>query len=190
VDVAIACVPHRFKGFYQQHLFRDRDACAVRRGHPSAARIADLDEFLNAKHVAVVGREFTEDQVDTWLQQEGLRRNVALAVPHYLQALHVVAQSDLIAILPERLIHAYAGILHVDALAVPLDVGTFDEFILHPARNHADPGSIWLRQVLLEIAKSLGPLDRKQAPAKFNRRPPNNRALKAPQRRAAVSPLA
>lgn len=181
VDVAIACVPHRFKGFYQQHLFTDRDACAVRRGHPLAARVAHLDVFLNAKHVAVVGREFTEDPVDTWLQQEGLRRNVALTVPHYLQALHVVAQSDLIAVLPERLIHAYAGILHVDALPVPLDVGTFDEFILHPARNHADPGCIWLRQVLLEIAKSLGPLDRKQAPAKLNRRPATKRALRRPQ---------
>ena len=171
VDVAIACVPHRFKGFYQQLLFKDRDACAVRRGHPFAARVTDVDEFLNAKHVAVVGREFTEDPVDTWLQLEGLRRNVALTVPHYLQALHVVAQSDLTAVLPERLIHAYAGILHVDALAVPLDVGTFDEYILHPARNHPDPGCVWLRQVLLEIAKSLGPLDRKQAPARLKRRP-------------------
>ncbi len=171
VDVAIACVPHRFKGFYQQHLFKDRDACAVRRGHPFAARVTDVHEFLNAKHVAVVGREFTEDPVDTWLQQEGLRRNVALTVPHYLQALHVVAQSDLIAVLPERLIHAYAGILHVDALAVPLDVGTFDEYILHPARTHADPGCVWLCRVLLEIAKSLGPLDRKQAAARLKRRP-------------------
>ena len=49
------------------------------------------------------------------------------------------------------------------------------------ARNHSDLGCIWLRQVLLEIAKSLGPLDRKQAPAKFNRRPPNKRALRRPQ---------
>jgi DNA-binding transcriptional LysR family regulator len=180
VDVAIACVPHRFKGFYQQHFFKDRDACAVRRGHPIAARIADLDVFLNAKHVAVVGREFTEDPVDTWLQQEGLHRNVALTVPHYLQALHVVAQSDLIAVLPERLIHAYARILRVDALPVPLDVGTFDEYILHPARNHADPGCIWLRQVLLDIAKSLGPLDRRQAAAKLNRRPDTKRELDHP----------
>jgi DNA-binding transcriptional LysR family regulator len=181
VDVAIACVPHRFKGFYQQHLFRDRDACAVRRGHPFATRVTDVDEFLNARHVAVVGREFTEDPVDTWLQQEGLRRNVALTVPHYLQALHVVAQSDLIAVLPERLIHAYARILHVDALPVPLDVGTFDEFILHPARNHADPGCLWLRKVLMEIAKSLGPLDRKEAPARLKRHPSNKRSLSRPQ---------
>jgi len=41
VDVAIACVPNRFKGFYHQRLFTDRDGCAVRRGHAIADRIAD-----------------------------------------------------------------------------------------------------------------------------------------------------
>ena len=103
VDVAIACVPEKFKGFYQQRLFTDRDACAVRRGHPIAGRFFDAEKFLKAKHVAVVGREFAEDPVDTWLREEGRERNVALTVPHYLQALHVVAQSDLIAVIPERL---------------------------------------------------------------------------------------
>lgn len=182
VDFAIACVPHKFNGFYQQRLFKDRDACAVRRGHPIATRMADPEVFLYAKHVAVVGREFTEDPVDTWLRQEGLTRAVALTVPHYLQALHVVAQSDLIAVLPERLIRAYAEILDVDAVAVPLDVGTFDEYLLHPARSHADPGCVWLRGVLQEIAKSLGPLDPKQPHKMPHRRPRNNLAPRRPER--------
>ena len=54
----------------QRRLFTDRDACVVRCGHPSARLIAKPEEFLKAKHVAVVGREFTEDPVDTWLRQE------------------------------------------------------------------------------------------------------------------------
>jgi DNA-binding transcriptional LysR family regulator len=161
VDVAVACVPGKFKGFYQQRLFTDRDACAVRRGHSNTGLIAEPEEFLKAKHVAVVGREFAEDPVDTWLRQEGLERNVVLTVPHYLQALHVVSESDLIGVIPERLIRAYAGILDLDALKVPLEVGTFEEYLLHPARSRDDPGCVWLREVLMEIAKSLGPLDLK-----------------------------
>jgi DNA-binding transcriptional LysR family regulator len=159
VDVAVACVPSRFKGFYQQRLFTDRDACAVRRGHPNTRHLAKPKEFLEAKHVAVVGREFAEDPVDTWLRQEGRERNVVLTVPHYLQALHVVSESDLIGVIPERLICAYAGTLDLRAIKVPLDVGTFDEYLLHPARSRDDPGCVWLRGVLMEIAKSLGPLE-------------------------------
>jgi DNA-binding transcriptional LysR family regulator len=171
VDVAVACVPSRFKGFYQQRLFTDRDACVVRRGHPSARLLAKPEEFLKAKHVAVVGREFTEDPVDTWLRQEGCERNVVLTVPHYLQALHVVSESDLIGVIPERLIRAFAGILGLDAVTVPLDVGTFEEYLLHPARSRDDPGCVWLRGILMGIAKSLGPLEPKAQQKMSDRRP-------------------
>jgi DNA-binding transcriptional LysR family regulator len=100
--------------------------------------------------------------VDTWLRQEGRERQVVLSVPHYAQALHVVAQSDLIAVIPERLVRAYADALDLNVLPVPLDVGTFDEYLLHPAKSHADAGCVWLRGVLAEIAKFLGPLEPKE----------------------------
>jgi DNA-binding transcriptional LysR family regulator len=159
LDVAVACYPKNFKGFYQRRLFTDRDACAVRRNHPLRKRLRRQKDFLAARHVAVVGRTVMEDPVDTWLRHEGFARNVALTVPHYLQALHVVAQSDLIAVIPERLIRAYASALRLEGLAVPLDAGTFDEFLLHPAPTHSDPGCVWLRGLLVDIAQSLGPLE-------------------------------
>jgi len=169
VDVAITCVPSSFKGFYQQRLFIDRDACAVRRGSSTTGKISKA-EFLELQHVAVVGREFREDPVDAWLQEEGCQRNVALTVPHYLQALHVVAQSDLIAVIPERLIRAYSRVLDLEVLPVPLDVGTFHEYLLHPATKHSDPGCVWFRAVLHRVAKSLGPLDAQRIRNVANRR--------------------
>jgi DNA-binding transcriptional LysR family regulator len=170
VDVAITCVPTSFKGFYQQRLFTDRDACAVRRGSSIIGKISRKAEFLELQHVAVVGREFRDDPVDTWLREEGCQRNVALTVPHYLQALHVVAQSDLIAVIPERLIRAYSRVLDLDVLPVPLDVGTFHEYLLHPATKHSDPGCVWFRGVLHRVAKSLGSLDAQRIRNVANRR--------------------
>lgn len=164
VDVVVACAPNRFKGFYQQRLFTDRDACAMRADHPLAGSMS-RDGFLVARHVAVVAREFSEDPVDTWLRQEGCERNVVLTVPNYLQALHVVAQSDLVAVLPERLVLAYAAVLDVVAVEPPLDAGTFDEYLLHPARSHADPGCVWLRNLMRQVAASLPAL-----PARRRRR--------------------
>jgi DNA-binding transcriptional LysR family regulator len=170
VDLAIACVPNSFKGFYQQRLYTDRDACAVRRGNPITSQISRVVDFLKVKQVAVVGREFREDPVDTWLHEEGHRRNVVLTVPHYLQALHVVAQSDLVAVIPERLIRAYSATLGLEVLPVPLDVGTFDEYLLHPPTKHFDPGCVWLRGVLHRVAKSLKPLDPERTRREANRR--------------------
>jgi len=185
IDVAIACTPHFFKGFYQQRLFTDRDACAVRRGNPIVKKISSPEEFLKARHVAVVGRDSGEDPVDTWLREEGLARNVMLTVPHYLQALHVASQSDLIAVIPERLIRIYGEAIDVGVAAVPLEVGTFDEFLLHPAASHHDAGCLWLRGVLGEIAKSLGPLDIAAVAESSHRRPSKSALVQQKRRKQA-----
>jgi hypothetical protein len=56
-------------------------------------------------------------------------------------------------VIPEGLVRAYASALNLVTKAVPLDVGTFDEYLLHSARTHADPRCSWLR----ELIKSLCP---------------------------------
>ena len=141
---------------------------AARHDHPLLNRNVSAEAFLQAGHVAVVGTEFAADPVDDWLGKEGRVRNVVLTVPHYLQALHVVAQSDLIAVVPERLIRQHGEALDLEVTPVPLDVGTFDEYLLHPVTSHADPGSVWLRGMLQSVAKSLGSL--RQGPARGARR--------------------
>lgn len=155
VEAAIACVPEAFPGFYRQRLFTDRDMCVFRRQRARANRLRDEATFLETGHVAVRVRGSGEDPVDTWLRGEGRKRNIVITVPHYLQALHAVARTDLIAVIPERLIRAYAAPLHLKWLPLPFDAGTFDELLLHPARTHTDQGCIWLRDVLKEIGNSL-----------------------------------
>jgi hypothetical protein len=70
---------------------------------------------------------------------------VFVAVPHHIDALDLVAQSELIAVIPERLVQAYASVLNL--VMKKVDVGTFDEYLLHSARTHADIGCSWFREV-------------------------------------------
>jgi DNA-binding transcriptional LysR family regulator len=156
IDAAVACVPAAFPTFYSQRLFTDRDMCVCRRQHSRAAHLKDETTFFETGHVAVRVRGSAEDPIDTWLRAEGRKRKIAVTVPHYLQALHTVARSDLVAVIPERLIRAYAAPLRLKSCPPPLDPGTFDEFLLHPARTHEDPGCIWFRRILKEIGDSLG----------------------------------
>jgi DNA-binding transcriptional LysR family regulator len=153
-------------------------------------RLADLEAFLAADHVAVAEREFAEDPVDTWLRSEGRPRKVALAVPQYLHALHLVAGTDLLAVIPERLLRAYAGALGLQVVAVPLDVGTFDEHLLHPTRTHADPGCAWFRGVLRAVAEELGPLPATTSGRERRRAQGRPRARASRRREAASGPPA
>jgi DNA-binding transcriptional LysR family regulator len=120
--------------------------------------------FLAADHVAVAEKEFPEDPVDTWLREQSRSRRIAALVPSYLQALHLVAHTDLVAVIPERLVRACADSLGLRSFDVALDVGTFDEYLLHPTRSETDAGCSWFRGVV-ERGSGLGPLETPRAPA-------------------------
>jgi DNA-binding transcriptional LysR family regulator len=123
----------------------------MRSGHDLCRKKLSLSTLLDAPHVAVAAVEFSADPVDSWLQELGHRRFVVATVPHYIDALHLVAQSELIAVVPERLAQAYASVLNLVIKKVPLDVGTFDEYLLHSARTHADIGCSWLREQIKSL---------------------------------------
>jgi DNA-binding transcriptional LysR family regulator len=100
----ISCSAKEGPGFQRETLFTNTEITVVGTGYPHASRLKNLEAFLNARHVAVVGRGLIEDPVDGWLRQEGrLKRQVVLNVPRYVQALQAVAQSDLVAFAPKRL---------------------------------------------------------------------------------------
>jgi DNA-binding transcriptional LysR family regulator len=162
IDFVIS-IGDAFKGFHRQLLYTDRDALAVRRGHPVGTRLKRRDVFLDARDVAVVIRGQNVDLIDDWLRIKGIERRIALVVPGYIEALHIVARTDLVGFVPGRLIAALAKPLSLKAIAPPLDPGIDEQFMFYPTRAQFDPGSIWLRKLLQETGRGLGPSKRKAA---------------------------
>ena len=154
IDMVIS-IGDAFKGFHRQLLYTDSDALAVRRGHPVGGKLAKREIFLRARHVAVIIRGQNEDLIDGWLRSKGIERRIALVVPGYLEALHVAARTDLVAFVPRRLISTLSKQLSLATIAPPLDPGIDEQFMFHPTRAQMDPGSIWLRQVMLGIGREM-----------------------------------
>jgi DNA-binding transcriptional LysR family regulator len=154
IDMVIS-IGNAFTGFHRQRLYTDSDALAVRRGHPIGARLKRPEVFLAARHVAVVIRGQSEDLIDSWLRPKGIARRIALVVPGYIEALHVTARTDLVAFVPRRLIGALSKQLSLTTIAPPLDPGIDEQFMFYPTRAQMDPGSIWLRNVMLGIGRDM-----------------------------------
>jgi DNA-binding transcriptional LysR family regulator len=154
IDIVIS-IGNAFKGFHRQLLYADSDALAVRRGHPVGARLKSRNVFLKARHVAVILRGRSSDLIDDWLLAKGIDRHVTLVVPGYLEALHVVARTDLVAFVPRRLIAALAKPLSLTTVTPPLDPGIDEQFLFYPTRAQFDPGSIWLRRLMLQTGRGL-----------------------------------
>lgn len=155
IDLLVS-IGDAFKGFHRQLLYIDSDALAARRSHPAGSKLKRRDAFLDARHVAVVIRGQSTDLIDDWLMKKGIERKIALVVPGYLEALHVVARTDLVAFVPRRLIAALAKPLGLITVDPPLDPGRDEQFMFYPTRAQMDPGSIWLRNLMLQIGRELG----------------------------------
>jgi DNA-binding transcriptional LysR family regulator len=110
--------PPTFLGFERQTLFTDTESVVVRKGHPRASRMSQLQIFLDSSHIAVVGRGRMDDPVDTWLRGERIER-ISLVVPSYLQGLHAAAATDLVAFVPTRLAQTLPGSCHSPCFGRP-----------------------------------------------------------------------
>ena len=162
IDMVIS-IGNSFSGFHRQRLYIDSDALAVRKGHPAGIRLKRLETFREARHVAVVIRGQSEDLIDGWLRSKGIERRIALVVPGYIEALHVTARTDLVAFVPRRLIGALSKQLSLATIAPPVDPGVDEQYMFYPTRAQMDPGSIWLRNIMLGIGREMERTTRKTA---------------------------
>ena len=79
------------------------------------------------------------------LQTMGLQRNVSLLVQNFIVLPELLAQSDLLAIVPERLI------THSDNLKrfePPLKIQGFTKTLIWHERTHKDPAYRWVRELI------------------------------------------
>jgi DNA-binding transcriptional LysR family regulator len=141
-------------GIRVQKLFSDRFVCVVRDGHPRVKKRLSLDDFLDLPHALVAPRGGGTGVVDLALARLGKKRHVAVEVPHFLVAPHVVAETDLVLTLAERVARKLAPSLGLRQLAPPLELQGFSTWMAWHERQHADPAHAWLRKTIKSVAKS------------------------------------
>src|SRR5580704_4072051 len=92
--------------------------------------------------------------VDDALARHGLQRRVSIAVPHFLVAPHIVASSDLLLTMAERVAEVVAKPLGLVVLSPPreLDLAGFTNCLLWHERTHEDPARRWIREVIVAEA--------------------------------------
>jgi len=145
LDVAISFfrdVPPRLSS---EHLFDESFVCAVRRGHPVVRRRLSLRQYTTLPHLLVSPRAGLLGTVDAALAARGLSRRVAITVPHFAVAPAVLAHTDCVATLPERIARLAARSTRLRLFAPPIAIPGFAiRMVWHP-QTDADPAAAWFR---------------------------------------------
>jgi DNA-binding transcriptional LysR family regulator len=175
IDLALGWLPDVPQGFYQRRLFKQRYVCLMRSGHPLAKAKLTVEQFLNAGHVAIEAQGTGHAKADARLQTlsskpkraarsaagqskdvtatnvaTALQRTVAVRVPSFLSVPYLLATSDLIATVPERLAQQACKPFGLVALKHPVAVPEFEVKMFWHRRVHQDAANQWLRQWLAE----------------------------------------
>jgi DNA-binding transcriptional LysR family regulator len=144
IDLAFHTSEGAPSGLRRRALFAERYVLVGRAGHPRLKRRATLSQFCELDHVIVSpdGGGF-RGVTDQALSEVGLTRRVVLSVPHFLFVKSVLASTDLVAMLPSRLVRDRSALRVVEA---PVEVPGFEMAMLWHERSHRDPAHKWLRE--------------------------------------------
>jgi DNA-binding transcriptional LysR family regulator len=155
LDLAIGVFLHVDPALAKKPLFSDGFACVVRRGNPRVGKTLTLERYVELDHALITSPDYGPGVVDLALAARGLRRRVVARVPHFLVAPALVAKSDLILTLPERVARMASRMHGLRLLAPPLELTPFEVQMVWHARSEPDAASIWLRARVGEAAKRL-----------------------------------
>ncbi|WP_114192978.1 LysR family transcriptional regulator [Edaphovirga cremea] len=148
IDLALHNSDWAPPGLHRRILFSEKYVLVGRVGHPRLKQRPTLAQFCRFDHVIVspAGGGFS-GITDEKLSQAGLSRRVVLSVPHFLFMISVLASTDLVAMVPSRLVRDIPSLQVVEP---PVDVPGFELAMLWHERSHRDPAHQWLRRYFTE----------------------------------------
>jgi len=138
-----------------QHVMDDSLACVVRIDHPDVDDSLSREQYEQMRHVNVLPPGRLRAGVFQALERQGLRRELAISVTHFLAVPEIIAVTDYCATLPRLICNQIANDPRLKVLPSPVDLGTFPVDMAWHVRYRNDPAHQWFRQLLVETATEL-----------------------------------
>ena len=144
--------------FAHQRLYDGQYVCVMRAGHPLARGVLTLDKFCAARHMLVSfsGRPF--GFIDESLASLGRKRQVVLTVNQFFTAGRVVANSNLLTVLPQHFVSVTGIADQLVLRPLPFEVAPVHVDAVWHSRMALQSAHLWLRKaIVLASEKAFSP---------------------------------
>jgi DNA-binding transcriptional LysR family regulator len=139
--------------FGHQRLYDGEYVCVMRRGHALAKRKLTLDAFCAARHLLVSFSGRPYGFTDEALAALGRKRSIVLSVNQSFTAEHVIAQSDLLTVLPRHFVRVTDTTSELVIKSLPLGVPAIHVEALWHRRTQQSSAHQWLRHAVERSAR-------------------------------------
>ena len=130
---------------HHARLYESRYVCVMRKGHPLAQQVLTVDDYCAAHHLLVSISGRAHGYVDQALAALGRQRRVVLTVNQFFTAGRVVADTDLLTVLPQGFIDATGCGHELEQRELPFGLQPVHVEMIWHLRNDASPAHRWLR---------------------------------------------
>ena len=159
LDFAIGNLPELMARTRHQLLFEEEYVCMTRRrrGLPTGKKL-DLEHFLGASHIQVRSLEHSHHALDDALRAQGVGRNIALELPHFVALPNILMVTDLYATLPKRLAQILNKAKAFQIYDLPVRMPTASVTMHWHEHFHDEDGIVWMRNLLLDSVRKFDQL--------------------------------
>ncbi len=155
IDLALTVPQFSPSGLESELLFEERYIGVARAGHPALQfGTMSLNEFCKYPHLLVA--PFKGDAfgpTDKALSAIGRTRKIGLVVPGFSVCGALLEQSDMISVLPERLLGTMRR--NLTSYKLPVAIEGFRVEMVWPVRLKESVSHMWLREKLKEAVEDL-----------------------------------
>ncbi len=160
IDFRIGWVRRPLAKLHEKALYRDKFVCLVRKGHPLVKTKLTAETYCNVPHIRTAMHRFIEltesgSIIDEAVAALGRRLRIAVRAPDYLSVPFIVANTDLIATVPQRLALPFIKILPIRMLEPPVALPEHSVSLFwHERTQHSAPHR-WFRSAVGAVAAEL-----------------------------------
>ena len=153
-DVAIGPSWNRYDDQVESAvLYQAPFACAMRQDHPLAQSALSLEVFASIPQIMISQPGDPSRHIDRVLGEHGLRRRIAFTVPHYLTVPILLSKTDLLSVIPGKLVQRFGVAEGICAVETPFTELSVPVTMSWSRAARDEPANIWLRSLLVEIVR-------------------------------------
>ena len=128
-------------------------AVVFRDGHPLSHKSMSLEDYIDARHILIMGGGDKDSDVDRALERKGMRRNIFARVTFFQAAFEVLVRSNALITTPLHIAADFTKRYKLQLRPLPLDIEPHQYFLLWHEKHHHDPEHQWFRELCFPILK-------------------------------------
>lgn len=146
LDLAIGSLPGLVAQTRTRALFSDHYVCLMSARHPLVGKHLTVEQFAQTRHLMVDSPSSGHALVERLLASHGITRRIVARIPQFTVLPQLLADSDLLVILPLRVARLFAAGGQLKHVELPLAIPSFEVRMHWHPRHETAIAHRWVRE--------------------------------------------